>query len=175
MSSQFKALPGRGVLADIDGLRYVLGSCAGEFGPPLNCCPMRRFLLILLMLLLPAQWTWAAAAAYCQHEPALAGRHLGHHAHPQHQHGSAGWVGGSTEGPADGSVDSTADRQTDAKALSGVAADCDHCHGHGSAALYAAKALLPPGAIDPCARSKAHAVPGPALPRPERPQWRCLA
>lgn len=40
---------------------------------------MRRLLLAVLMLWLPLQGAWAAAAAYCRHEPAA--QHLGHHAH----------------------------------------------------------------------------------------------
>lgn len=45
---------------------------------------MRRFLLILLSVILPFQLAWAGAAAYCQHEaPASVSRHFGHH---EHQH-----------------------------------------------------------------------------------------
>lgn len=45
---------------------------------------MRRWLSILLLVLLPLQFTWAAAAGYCQHEKAVQGWHIGHHEH-QHQ------------------------------------------------------------------------------------------
>lgn len=43
---------------------------------------MRRWLLIFLLLLLPFQFSWAASAAYCQHERDLQARHWGHHEHP---------------------------------------------------------------------------------------------
>jgi len=44
----------------------------------------RRLLAFLLILLLPVQFSWAAAASYCGHEAeAQAKRHYGHH---EHQH-----------------------------------------------------------------------------------------
>ena len=51
---------------------------------PIHSPPMRRLVLICMMLLLPVQWTWAAAAAYCAHESGQAAQHMGHHEH-QHQ------------------------------------------------------------------------------------------
>ena len=36
---------------------------------------MRRFLFILLMLAMPLQSVWAAAANYCAHEAAASGAH----------------------------------------------------------------------------------------------------
>ncbi|MBP0636470.1 cation efflux protein, CzcI family [Cupriavidus sp. AcVe19-6a] len=45
---------------------------------------MHRLLLIVLALILPLQFAWAGAAAYCRHEVATAAKaHLGHH---EHQH-----------------------------------------------------------------------------------------
>lgn len=44
---------------------------------------MKRFLLIFLLIVLPLQYSWAAAAAYCQHENEPT-THFGHHSH-QHQ------------------------------------------------------------------------------------------
>ena len=41
----------------------------------------RRWLLVALLFLLPAQFLWAAVAPYCAHEAAPASYHLGHHAH----------------------------------------------------------------------------------------------
>ncbi len=40
---------------------------------------MRRWLLIFLLLLLPFQLSWAASAAYCQHERDTQPEHWGHH------------------------------------------------------------------------------------------------
>lgn len=42
---------------------------------------MRRIVMLCLVLLLPVQWTWAAAAAYCTHETSSTAQHLGHHEH----------------------------------------------------------------------------------------------
>ena len=42
---------------------------------------MRRWLSILLLVLLPFQFSWAAAASYCQHETSKLASHFGHHEH----------------------------------------------------------------------------------------------
>lgn len=42
---------------------------------------MRRLFLILLLAMLPLQFSWAVAASYCQHEQGKAVTHFGHHAH----------------------------------------------------------------------------------------------
>lgn len=83
---------------------------------------LRRFVLILMLALLPLQSTWAAAASVCQHEEIVAGAdgsspspHFGHHEH-QHEGGPEGG-----QDPAPGGVD----------------VDCPSCHA-------AAPALLAP-------------------------------
>ena len=44
---------------------------------------MRRFLAIIVLFVLPLQWSFAAVAEYCQHETAPAEQlHLGHHEKP---------------------------------------------------------------------------------------------
>jgi hypothetical protein len=40
---------------------------------------MRRWLLVFLLILLPFQLSWAASAAYCQHERDTQPEHWGHH------------------------------------------------------------------------------------------------
>ena len=42
---------------------------------------MRRWLSILLLVMLPFQFSWAAAASYCQHETGKLSSHFGHHEH----------------------------------------------------------------------------------------------
>lgn len=42
---------------------------------------MRRFLSVVLMLVLLLQASWSAAAAVCQHEPVALEAHFGHHVH----------------------------------------------------------------------------------------------
>lgn len=46
---------------------------------------MRRWLLKVLLVLLPLQFVWAAAAPYCGHEQASDAQHVGHH---EHVHGT---------------------------------------------------------------------------------------
>ncbi|WP_283441376.1 cation efflux protein, CzcI family [Noviherbaspirillum suwonense] len=41
---------------------------------------MKKYLLILMLFALPFQYSWAAAAAYCQHETTHTS-HFGHHSH----------------------------------------------------------------------------------------------
>lgn len=42
---------------------------------------MRRWLSILLLVMLPFQLSWAVAASYCQHETGKLSSHFGHHEH----------------------------------------------------------------------------------------------
>ncbi|MGY4828565.1 DUF2946 family protein [Sphaerotilaceae bacterium SBD11-9] len=44
---------------------------------------MRRWLAILLLVILPLQFSWVAAASLCQHEQDVSTQHVGHH---EHQH-----------------------------------------------------------------------------------------
>lgn len=51
---------------------------------------MKRFALILLLLVVPLEASWAVVAPWCQHEQGQAAQHFGHHEH-EHQasdHGS---------------------------------------------------------------------------------------
>jgi hypothetical protein len=43
--------------------------------------PMRRYLAIFLLVLLPLQYSWAAMASYCEHETSVTAKHPGHHTH----------------------------------------------------------------------------------------------
>jgi hypothetical protein len=42
---------------------------------------MRRFLIILMLLVVPFQLSWGMAAAYCTHESNPSVSHFGHHSH----------------------------------------------------------------------------------------------
>lgn len=55
--------------------------CREEAGLHHNTTQMTRWLLLVLMVLLPAQFSWAAAAPYCTHERNPTTFHVGHHAH----------------------------------------------------------------------------------------------
>ncbi|GCL64789.1 hypothetical protein [Pseudaquabacterium pictum] len=123
---------------------------------------MRRWLAILLLVLLPLQSTWAAVASYCAHAAAGAVDHGGHHGQADTSHADHGVV---PEQPV--SSDSAS------CVLSGMG--CGHCHGHGAGMLSVASGFVP--AAHGGAPSAATAVPGAEhLPaQPERPQWARLA
>lgn len=121
---------------------------------------MRRWLALLLLVLLPLQFGWAAVADYCSHALGTEQGHLGHHDHAVHGHAPV------------------ADDAGDAGSGNDAAAthvDCGHCHGHWFGVLALATALVPQAPAD------APPALGPAPPadhapaQPERPQWRRLA
>ena len=86
--------------------------------------PVKKLLLIFLLALLPLQFCWAAAAAYCQHEGEETTQHFGHHSH---QH------------------DAQADLPDEGDKVVKVHADCGYCHLSGQASfLTAAPAVALP-------------------------------
>ncbi|MET0519921.1 MAG: cation efflux protein, CzcI family [Burkholderiaceae bacterium] len=116
---------------------------------------MRRLLVLVFALLLPLQFAWAGAAAYCQHEntPPQGTAHLGHHEH----------VHKGEQGKPAG-----------AKPV--LDNDCGVCHGAGTAALVGAASAG--AAIAAIEWAAGVGVPGhPSAPGgpPERPQWPHLA
>ncbi len=82
---------------------------------------MRRIALILLMVLLPLQSIWVAAANACPHERLSAGKPVADHAHA-HAHEYAGNAADANDVPAD----------ADGNPGSGVGSPC---HGQGNAAV----------------------------------------
>ncbi len=125
----------------------------------LHCRAMRRVLLVVLVVLLSLQWTWAVAAAYCKHEVGAAASHLGHHAHEHEGHDAAGTPKVDAAAP-----DVQADTWgPDAASFQGADADCGACHA-GATALMAAPpaeawALTGPGAVTPYLRAVTEGVP----------------
>lgn len=118
---------------------------------------MRRWLALVLLALLPLQFSWAAVAAYCGHEAGEAALHVGHH---EHAHA----------GLPEASPDISA---ADPGAVADF--DCGHCHGSG-ASLPAAQRDVDPAGL---ATARVTSAPGALRTRapspPERPQWRPLA
>lgn len=120
---------------------------------------MRRWLTILLLVMLPFQFTWAAAAAYCQHETSPDAQHIGHH---QHEHKDVSDAGAA---------------KTDAQDAGKSAKlfgdnDCGYCH------LSAAKPVQVQALEVPALKGPAvQDAPVQPLPtrdpdRLERPNWR---
>lgn len=118
---------------------------------------MRRWLVLFFAVLLPLQFGWSAASAYCQHEAGTPlARHFGHHFHVH-----------EGDVPADG--------EGVAKAAGGIQlladADCAACHA-ATPALVSGTALR--FLVSASARG-----PAPIPPRfssaparaPDRPQW----
>lgn len=124
---------------------------------------MRRWLTLLLLVTLPLQFTWAAAAAYCQHEQAPSARHMGHH---EHEH----------PGAQDEHQQARKAADPDATKAAKVFGDADY----GYCQLSAAKPLQVQGfAIAPLAGPPTLDASVPPLQtrdpdRRERPNW-CLA
>lgn len=116
---------------------------------------MRRWLLILILMVVPAQFVWAAAAPYCAHETSpTAKKHIGHHEH-RHQ-------AGDTQTPTSGDDD-----------LPGMTshADCQFCHLSASASIPSAVRLMgvPPPAPPPAGLHPAYLSHVPSGPeRPDR-------
>lgn len=120
---------------------------------------MRRWLAILMLTLLPLQFSWAAVAAYCGHESIQHAQHLGHH---EHQHA----------GQATDDEDGAPAYQS---APAGFDFDCGHCHGtcanmpapmDGTTPLTLA--TYPVAPVEGTVRTLAQSPP-------ERPQWLPLA
>jgi hypothetical protein len=124
---------------------------------------VRRILAIILLALLPLQFSWAAVASYCGHETQAGVEHFGHHDHQHHADASdfAGTDANSDAG--------------DGKAPGAMDLDCGHCHGTCSMMLNLPSAL--PGALSTAPPSATLDESGGAHAptRPERPQWLPLA
>lgn len=114
---------------------------------------MKKLLLILLLTILPIQYSWSMAAVYCQHEPGKVS-HFGHHTH-QHQ-----------AQPDDG-----ADKSKPSK----IHTDCEVCHHAVQASAPAADGVAMTQAVS------THAPPPPSqylshiAEGPPRPNWPLVA
>ena len=114
---------------------------------------MRRWLSILLLGFMPFQFSWAAVATYCEHESGTRAKHFGHHEHEHQQ--PAGESGGAAEVKLVGALD---------------VADC-HFHCPCAVDLPAVPVMpMVTGSQAPTDWTVADGI-GPALSRPERPQW----
>jgi len=88
---------------------------------------MCRFFVIILLALLPFQFTWAAVASYCGHESDAQAQHFGHHEHQHHGDSTVDQDNGDVAGKTLGSSD----------------LDCGHCHGTCSALPAPGDGLMP--------------------------------
>ncbi|RZL38374.1 MAG: hypothetical protein EOP35_05950 [Rubrivivax sp.] len=123
---------------------------------------MRRWLTIFLLVLLPLQFSWGAAAAYCQHESAGAARHLGHH---PHEHKAE--VGKTSLSDA-----AQLEAHKAHKAGQPCDSDCAFCHLGSATALIAALPAPPPQQASLIAPDDARAFSTRAPDLLDRPNWR---
>jgi hypothetical protein len=116
---------------------------------------LRRWIAVLLLLIVPLQAAWGAIGAYCSHESGAAARHFGHHAH---EHVAA----------ADSADAAVPD-------VGGVDADCAGCHLNCTAVPVVLRLHDPVGYTADVAYEAA-LIPASSPPqRPERPRWARLA
>jgi hypothetical protein len=122
---------------------------------------MRGFILVLLVCLLPLQFSWAAVAPYCGHEASPQAQHVGHHAHEHHEEPTLVLDAESslTVEPSPWTAD----------------LDCAQCHASGA---------VPSGVEESVHVTHGSAQPSPLAAlmaggqgpgRPDRPQWLYLA
>ncbi|MDR3086791.1 MAG: hypothetical protein LBU45_02405 [Azoarcus sp.] len=110
---------------------------------------MRRWLSILLLIVLPLQMSWGVATTYCQHETGSV-QHLGHHDHKHQAEDNGEPVKGS---------------------LSDADHDCAVCHAGCVVALTASSSSLPEiGVAADHFRTVLFLTSLPGDP-PERPDW----
>lgn len=118
---------------------------------------MKRLLIIFMLIVVPLQISWAAAASYCEHESNPKTVHFGHH---EHQH-----VASAEEIKADVS-----------KSAAAIDGDCTTCHLGGIAILT----MPTPAPVFEAANSPV-IIEGKSLlassrpSRPERPKWAVAA
>lgn len=120
---------------------------------------MKKFLLLLLLTILPIQYAWSMAATYCQHEESKVSKvsHFGHHGH-QHQ--------------AQAGDQSDHDEQGQQSKTHG---DCEVCHHAVQASVLDDSSVITPAA--------AGALFAPSSPHylsyiaegPPRPNWQFVA
>lgn len=114
---------------------------------------MKRLLLIFLLALFPLQASWAAVAAYCQHEEGAAAQHLGHHEHV-HQASSAD------------------KRAPSGPSTVGLDLDCAACHASHVQPLLTDEISLPSLLAPSPALSRSLPYLSIAAGVPEKPNWR---
>ncbi len=123
---------------------------------------MRRLVLVFMMMLLPLQWSWAAAASVCQHE--ANGAHFGHHEHKRDNCSQA-------------DVPDTAeksDQNSDDPSL-GKHPDCQVCHGVGVAHVPMVAVITPAWVPDRQVPDYGRHVPEPPLESFLRPPLNLVA
>lgn len=113
---------------------------------------MRRWILILLLVLVPFQTIWAGTTPYCGHESQGAVAHFGHH---EHRH-------------------RTGDHPVEKAALmAGIDMDCGSCHLANPATIPSSLLIAQPPAVADSLPYKEVLYASCSLAGPERPERSC--
>jgi hypothetical protein len=118
---------------------------------------MRFLVMIVLLVLMPMQLTWAALSVYCPHETGSSAPQIKNH---EHQHQTAANLDDGGDPHATGSAD----------------ADAGACHAGHITALFGSGHLLAVSVSSETYTAHQIQVPSPPLlSLPERPNWAALA
>ena len=132
---------------------------------------MRRWLSILLLVVMPLQLSWAAVAAFCAHESSPKAPHFGHHAHAHAQQRS---VGVPLDVAKVGALDTVSvSSGVNSGVTSDIAIDISDCHFHGPGVAALPTLIVTPAGVAAAPQTvwTAAAVSAPVLAQPDRPQW----
>ncbi len=118
---------------------------------------MKRLLIIFMLIVVPLQLSWAAAAVYCEHESKPKTVHFGHH---EHKH-----------------IASAAEIKSDAsKSAAAIDGDCTSCHLGGIAILAMPAPALALNLLSAPAIATGNSLLASSRPsRLERPKWAVIA
>lgn len=141
--------------AEVIYLFNVKGFSSNRFGFNVKMRSVKKLILIFLLSILPLQYAWAAAAAYCQHEQEMS-THFGHHSH---EHKAQAGTPDDEEAPAGSKVD----------------LDCEVCQLSTQLSfLSAVTDIVPPSGFE----LSTHLFPSYSshIPDgPQKPDWRVVA
>lgn len=116
----------------------------------LDSPPMRRWLSIFLLVLMPMLSTWSVASAYAADTLGAPSQHVGHHLDTHDKEAFEGSTGAPSAGVAE--------------------AECDHCHNPAATPFRFADSARLPAPDLPDAMNDV-TLRAPPLALPERPNW----
>lgn len=119
--------------------------------------PVKKLLLIFMLVLLPLQFSWAAVAVYCQHEQE-ASTHFGHHSHKHEADASAQTDDSGTEGK-----------------LAKVDGDCAVCHFSAQPSFPNSLRTVTPPQVAPHAIQLQTDYSSHIPEGPQKPDWKLVA
>ncbi|GIZ51909.1 hypothetical protein NCCP691_19230 [Noviherbaspirillum aridicola] len=114
---------------------------------------VKKLFLILLLLVMPLQSSWAVVAAYCQPETEVTTKHFGHHEHQHERHHAR--IG--------------QDADEDSKSLKTT--DCLDCHGLYSGMVITNFNTPSAGPIAGPPDNATSRLISASSSRPEKPKW----